>query len=68
LSKKELFHRVELRSHQTEEVSEATSIVLEQQLKIAQELTTSEEQVTIKVHPGSTPEAIAARISVLYPS
>lgn len=63
LSKKELFHRVELRSHLTEEVSEATAIVLEQQLKIAQALTPAEERITIKVYPGSSPEAIAARIS-----
>jgi len=63
VSRKELFRRVERRSHQTGSVSEATAIVLEQQLKIAQPLTTSEEQVTIKVQPGSSPEAIAALIS-----
>ncbi|MEE4253581.1 MAG: AAA family ATPase [Desulfuromusa sp.] len=63
LSKKELFHRVELRSQQTGNVSEATAIVLEQQLKTAQTLTTSEEQVAIKVQPGSSPEALAALIS-----
>ncbi len=63
LSKKELFRRVELRSKQTGQVSEATSEVLKNQLEQAQPLTASEEQSVIKVHPDSSPETIATLIN-----
>jgi len=63
LSKKELFRRVELRSKQAGQVSEATSEVLKNQLGQAQPMTISEEQNIIKVHPDSSPETIATLIN-----
>ncbi|MFK5925764.1 MAG: AAA family ATPase [Desulfuromusa sp.] len=63
LEEKELFRRINLRSSQSGQVSEATAAVLGKQLKRAQPLTKSEEELTIKVQPDSSAETIAALIN-----
>lgn len=68
LSEAELFRRVELRSRQTGQASEATPEVLKNQLEKHQPLNPPEEQCAIKVSPDSSPEAIAALIAVPNPN
>lgn len=62
LSRKELFQRVERRRHQNDEVSEATSSVLEQQLNTAQPLTSQEQQASFTIQQNSSAEAIAKQL------
>lgn len=63
LGKEELLRRVEMRSKQTGQISEATSEILKKQLEQAHPLTASEEQSVIKVHPDSLPKTIATLIN-----
>lgn len=62
LSKEDLIRRVEQRSSQRRQVSEADVAVLNTQWQQAEPLTAEETQRYISVHPHSTPEQIAALI------
>lgn len=62
LSEKELYNRVERRSKQPGQVSEATAAVLHKQMEQSQPLTPGEKRNVLKVHPDSLPEVIAAQL------
>ncbi len=60
LPEEELIHRVEQRSRQTMQTSEATLDVLRKQLEQSQPLTATEKRSTLEVAPESSPKEIAA--------
>jgi aminoglycoside phosphotransferase family enzyme/adenylate kinase family enzyme len=62
LREEELIRRVEKRSRQTAQVSEATVEVLSKQMQIAQPLSVAEKLSTIIIHPGSSAKAIAEHL------
>ncbi len=63
LEEKELFRRINFRRTQSGQVSEATAAVLGKQLELAQPLTKSEEELTIKVYHDSSVEIVTALIN-----
>lgn len=62
LPQEELFRRVTLRSRQSEQISEADTAVLQQQLRHADLLAAAEALHCLKIEPAHSPATVAAAI------